>query len=216
MKSLSASHIKQAIGAVFLLLASLGSQDSYATGFENGDYGLIMTAYAPPPPVQINFFQIPLNFISCLVNEPCVIPDAAWVGWQLPSLQVGQPVSISTSSTAGFYLGNSLNGKFDVSLTPEVTGGGELFANIANRSSILSTTNAGLSTFGASSGNDYYLLFSGTMLGGQTYQLQVSQVLPAAIPVPAAVWLFGSGIIGLIGLARKSEVKLFNKFPCFQ
>ena len=205
MKSLSASHIKQSIGAVFLLLASLGSQDSYATGFENGDYGLIMTVYAPPLPVQINFFQIPLNFISCLVNEPCVIPDAAWVGWQLPSLQVGQPVSISTSSSAGFYLGNSLNGKFDVSLTPEVTGGGELFANIANRSSILSTTNAGLSTFGASSGNDYYLLFSGSIAGGgQTYHLQVSQVLPAAIPVPAAVWLFGSGL-GLLALTRRKN-----------
>lgn len=26
---------------------------------------------------------------------------------------------------------------------------------------------------------------------------------PAAIPVPAAVWLFGSGLLGLVGIARK-------------
>jgi hypothetical protein len=25
----------------------------------------------------------------------------------------------------------------------------------------------------------------------------------AAVPVPAAVWLFGSGLLGLIGIARK-------------
>ena len=28
---------------------------------------------------------------------------------------------------------------------------------------------------------------------------------PSAVPVPAAVWLFGSGIIGLLGLTRKTE-----------
>jgi len=29
---------------------------------------------------------------------------------------------------------------------------------------------------------------------------------PSAIPVPAAVWLFGSGLIGLIGVARRKKV----------
>jgi hypothetical protein len=29
--------------------------------------------------------------------------------------------------------------------------------------------------------------------------------LPAAIPVPAAVWLFGSGLIGLVGVARRRK-----------
>jgi PEP-CTERM motif len=26
------------------------------------------------------------------------------------------------------------------------------------------------------------------------------------VPVPAAVWLFGSGLLGLIGIARKKKV----------
>jgi len=30
-------------------------------------------------------------------------------------------------------------------------------------------------------------------------------VAPAAVPVPAAVWLFGSGLIGLIGVARSNK-----------
>jgi len=196
MKSLFASSIKQSIGAVFLLLASLGSQESNASVMFT-EYASVFTQYYYPVSMSI---LLPNNF-ACFQGDPC---DAVWVGWQLPSLQAGQQASLSTSSSTAFYLGNSLNGKFGVSLTPAVTVGGELFANIANRISILSTTNAGLSTFEASSGNDYYLLLSGTMLGDQTYQLQFSRVLPAAIPVPAAVWLFGSGL-GLLTLARRKN-----------
>ena len=38
----------------------------------------------------------------------------------------------------------------------------------------------------------------------------VDNTLPAvsAVPVPAAVWLFGSGLIGLIGLARRNKNKI--------
>ena len=31
-------------------------------------------------------------------------------------------------------------------------------------------------------------------------------VAPSAVPVPAAVWLFGSGLLGLIGMARRQKV----------
>jgi len=31
------------------------------------------------------------------------------------------------------------------------------------------------------------------------------QVAPAVIPIPAAAWLFGSGLIGLIGVARRKQ-----------
>jgi len=30
-------------------------------------------------------------------------------------------------------------------------------------------------------------------------------VTPSSVPVPAAVWLFGSGLIGLVGIARKRK-----------
>ena len=30
-------------------------------------------------------------------------------------------------------------------------------------------------------------------------------VTPSAIPVPAAVWLFGSGLLGLVGVARRRK-----------
>jgi hypothetical protein len=39
------------------------------------------------------------------------------------------------------------------------------------------------------------------------YSLSFSSNIPAAVvPVPAAAWLFGSGLVGLIGLARRRQI----------
>ena len=41
---------------------------------------------------------------------------------------------------------------------------------------------------------------------GTTYLIDVENVTPpAAIPVPPAVWLFGSGLLGLVGMARRKK-----------
>ena len=48
-------------------------------------------------------------------------------------------------------------------------------------------------------GNWYSISF-----GGVTGQIQGVDLAP--IPVPTAVWLFGSGLIGLIGVARRKKV----------
>ncbi len=57
--------------------------------------------------------------------------------------------------------------------------------------------------------------FTGTRIGDETYSdppkinknndayLDAAYLDVVAVPVPAAVWLFGSGLIGLIGLARR-------------
>jgi uncharacterized lipoprotein YmbA len=37
----------------------------------------------------------------------------------------------------------------------------------------------------------------------QTSGAILSAYQPAVVPVPAAVWLFGSGLLGLIGIARR-------------
>lgn len=39
--------------------------------------------------------------------------------------------------------------------------------------------------------------------GGGSYQITMWGSTPAAVPVPAAIYLFGSGLIGLVGLARR-------------
>ncbi len=195
MKSFRLSHIKHYIGCIILLLTSLGSQNGYASWTFPSD--------APVPSSLL--VLIPPAISYCPSNGVCVNYDGLWTEWQLPTLQVGQQASISTSSTSfAFFLGNSLNGKFGFSMTPVFQStypeikGDELIAAIANRSSILSTTNAGLATFEVVSGNDYYLLFTGFVRGGQTYQLQISQV-----PLPAAFWMFLMGLTVLLAPKKK-------------
>ena len=48
---------------------------------------------------------------------------------------------------------------------------------------------------------------SGGQFAGVAYQLHLSGTIgaPSAIPVPAAVWLFGSGLLGLVGVARRKK-----------
>lgn len=48
----------------------------------------------------------------------------------------------------------------------------------------------------------YWLMFSGTLIDAQdSYQLKIS-----AVPLPAAIWLFGSAMIGLVGFRRRRAV----------
>ena len=39
----------------------------------------------------------------------------------------------------------------------------------------------------------------------EKHSVTTSVVEPAAVPVPAAVWLLGSGLLGLVGVARRKE-----------
>ncbi len=60
--------------------------------------------------------------------------------------------------------------------------------------------------------SNYELTGSMTIFGyeaddhSNTFQLTLTGLaVPSAVPVPAAVWLFGSGLIGLIGIARRQK-----------
>jgi hypothetical protein len=45
-----------------------------------------------------------------------------------------------------------------------------------------------------------------TNFGNVAYTLELTgTITPSAVPVPAAVWLFGSGLLGLVGVARRKK-----------
>ena len=55
---------------------------------------------------------------------------------------------------------------------------------------------------------DYFDPFdyaSGGHFGAQQYGVYKSVSSVPAVPIPAAVWLFGSGLLGLVGVARKKK-----------
>ena len=60
-------------------------------------------------------------------------------------------------------------------------------------------------------GDTYTLYYTATVptdepndFGGFEYQLHLTGTV-STVPIPAAVWLFGSGFIGLIGVARQKK-----------
>ena len=67
------------------------------------------------------------------------------------------------------------------------------------------------STSSCSNTSNYTLTYSATVpqadpsgFGGAPYGLTMTGTV-SAIPVPAAVWLFGSGLLGLVGVARRKK-----------
>jgi len=50
-------------------------------------------------------------------------------------------------------------------------------------------------------------IMTGTESGyfGSALDLKSSSITPSAIPVPAAIWLFGSGLISLVGFAKRKK-----------
>ena len=51
---------------------------------------------------------------------------------------------------------------------------------------------------------DYTAIVPDGAFAGVAYQLHMNGTV-SAIPVPAAVWLFGSGLLGLVGVARRRK-----------
>ena len=57
--------------------------------------------------------------------------------------------------------------------------------------------------------NEYALAWEDLKGGGdgdyQDFVVMVESVVPTAVPVPAAALLFGSGLLGLMGIARRKQ-----------
>lgn len=108
--------------------------------------------------------------------------------------------SASVLATSGLgYMGGNWGGNGYGAFIPtnsELTG----FADGQTISFISFNTNDALSTANVTAFTNGKFMVD-TSLGKVSYVGQVS-----AVPVPAAVWLFGSGLLGLVGISRRKKV----------
>jgi hypothetical protein len=141
------------------------------------------------------------------------------------NLTTGAPNPPNNSTIRGVYA--SLNGLQTDMLGVGVSDGASviLAANAGkgwgNPTGFNSTANTWFSTIGISNENPlgtagkFYMVTSGGGGGtsaGRVYSLagitlDASGLLHStAVPLPAAVWLFGSGLLGLVGIGRRKQV----------
>lgn len=143
--------------------------------------------------------------------------DAATVN--LTMLFVGSNPHTGSLSLFGGTGGTS--SVFDFSLTPYDAGPPEVFTGYTGYNSVLvtepteeggepSTETLGIFALTINLA-DAFPGFTGTFNGaslqiyGGGYDSGLALVGTTAVPVPAAVWLFGSGLIGLVGIARRKK-----------
>ena len=127
-------------------------------------------------------------------------------GW---SVVVSQKSTTSSTPTPPF---NSNPGRVPITLgTPfRVTADLSASARIQKTiSGFLTYSGEGLASFGNSGGITSFELFeseSETLISSWDLTSESGEFgFYSAVPIPAAVWLFGSGLIGLVGMARRKN-----------
>jgi len=131
-------------------------------------------------------------------------------GWRLPSSLNSDgtgpcgPALNCNDSEMGNLFYNVLGGVAGLSITTTHNSNYDLFTNVQPNAYWSSTEYAPNPTdawlFDVGSGGQ----FSGVKTGNAyAWAVQSGNVGAAIVPVPAAVWLFGSGLLGLIGLGRQ-------------
>ena len=118
--------------------------------------------------------------------------DQSYLGSSL-GVQIGDIVGFAGPNGIGDH--TATNTTTALSLT--LTGSSNFILGLSTDSGASWIADAAVVSLGA---NAYSVTF-GT--GANVIEVDV-QIVPA-IPVPAAVWLFGSGLIGLIGIARRKK-----------
>jgi hypothetical protein len=141
-------------------------------------------------------FNVSYNSGSVLVGQS--------VGNALPSLFGESAGSILVTASAGLFSFDSIdlagnNGDYTYTIVGK-TGG--LSGTTAFTLMNTLTGDGSFSTIGGNASLIDTLLVSVTPTG-TTFNIDNIGVTATVVPVPAAVWLFGSGLLGLAGIVRK-------------
>jgi hypothetical protein len=153
------------------------------------------------------------------------VRDQTLTGWRLPTAVYGAYVYGTDGTTTGGYnittsemghlyyteLGNK--GYYDVSGNVQSDYGLSTNSPFSNLQPYYYWTDTAVQNsaghywvFNFTDGNQLAAVANGTDFGGNGYYalaVRSGDVVASTVPIPGAVWLLGSGLIGLIGIRRK-------------
>jgi hypothetical protein len=149
------------------------------------------------------FFNLdPYNFGSAPLEDTTQLSDPNGVKYTSSAVNgatTSQPNRLTFTFASGAFQANNT---FSFGLDAEwVDGAGE---NKNGQSGGLDFGNAAIPlTITFSNGYSVTANFATAPTTSQPYRSALTVAAPAAVPLPGAVWLFGSGLVGLAGLARR-------------
>jgi len=170
----------------------------------------------------VNGFAFPLDAGNCNPDFDCklkvrndfnVIPGGA-----LDQISMSSPILTSlelggaVSAESGFIPGIELSTGF-LPIDPVISATLSLFEtdfDLVNSDVMFDPLTAPFDEAGFSIflSNIWTPALSGTSLTRLNFRvdsLQISSIAPAAVPVPAAVWLFGTALMGLVGFGKQRK-----------
>lgn len=205
-------HLGASAFSVFLLIAGLSS--AHAVTVEPDDYALGTNISSIVPGITLAVVDGSGTFLSDVFSVD-------------PTVQAGPGIASTGSLTFGHAVGTLIHtfyypskilradfgtAVFSVSIdviANDTTDTGILQAFDASDTLIGSFTTAALNNdeyatavFSSTAGNIAYIM-AGGIDGGNTLLLDNLQV--RVVPVPPALYLFGTGLLGLIGIARRKK-----------
>ena len=150
--------------------------------------------------------------LALSANAQAVTLDAGIFGSTLGTPGTAtNPIVLTVNPSAGLFLdtinfdlGTNTHFTMTSSAVTNITFfGAPIFENLGDMEYVAASPNH-FSVFLPNLGldRDYHLHPQGVATAGAAYTLSLWGST-APVPVPAAVWLFGSGLVGVVGLARR-------------
>jgi hypothetical protein len=139
-------------------------------------------------------------------------PDELVVGYFVGDVTAGLPSSQINGWKNTLDLRNSAHGGVDGAWNWSNTTGGhngdwiEIFRDGPNNNWSTENILLGIDAAGTSSISIAFWADADNLATGKFDNVMVSGDRVSAVPVPAAAWLFGSGLLGLVGLARHRNI----------
>ena len=207
----SATYINNAIDQGWY--TSSGSSSGGNTSYFIGEIGA---------DIYRNWFAFDLSGINLLASESIIsasltVVKGGYTGdaqeeWALTSIESNVSDLINGTGTGLNIFDDLADGSAYGAATLTAAGGNDSLINVnLTGANVFTDIDSSLASFDGLFAIGGYLstidstnkefLFNGT--GGTNFFKSVLTIETTIVPVPAAVWLFSSGLIGLIGMARR-------------